>query len=72
LTIITDKLSIEVIEPQEGLDCLNCIGGFLIIDYLDLFWIDLDTVYTNNKTEVLGLGNPKLILLEISLEAYIL
>jgi hypothetical protein len=72
LTIITDKLSIEVTESQEGLDCLYYIGGFLIIDYLDLLWIDSDTIYTNNKTKVLSLDNPELILLEVSLEACIL
>jgi hypothetical protein len=53
------------------LDCLYYAGGFPIIDYLDLLWIDSDTVYANNKTEVLGLGNPELILLEVGLEACI-
>jgi len=66
-SIVTDKTVIEVVEAKEGLDPLYSIRGFLVIDCFNLFRVNLNSFYTNNKPEVLCLFYPKLIFLNIDL-----
>jgi hypothetical protein len=66
-SIVTDKLIVEVIKTKEGLDPFYSIRGFLVIDYFNLFRIDLNSLHSNNKPEVLYTLYPKFIFLNINL-----
>ena len=49
-----DKLLVEVIESKEGLDSLY-VWGFLLVYYrFNFLRINVDTVYSDNKTKELG------------------
>ena len=62
-----DKLTVEVTKTKEGLNLFYSIRGFLVIDYFNLFRIDFNSFYSNNKPKVLYLFYPKLIFLNINL-----
>ena len=66
-SIVIDKTVIEVIEAKEGLDPFYSIRGFLVIDYFNLFRVNLNSFYINNKPKVLYLFYFKLIFLNIDL-----
>jgi hypothetical protein len=65
--IVIDKLVVEVTKAKEGLDPFYSVRGFLVIDYLNLFRVNLNSFYTNNKPKVLYLFYPKFIFLNINL-----
>jgi hypothetical protein len=48
-----DKLIIEVAKTKEGLDPFYGIRGFLVIDCFNLFRINFNFFYSNNKPKVL-------------------
>ncbi len=62
-----DKLTVEVTKTKEGLDLFYSIRGFLVIDYFNLFRIDFNSFYSNNKPKVLYTLYPKFIFLNINL-----
>jgi len=62
-----DKLIIEVIEAKKGLDAFYYIRGFLIIYCLNLFRVNFNSLYANNKPKVLYLFYSKFIFLNINL-----
>ena len=66
-SIVTDKLVVEVIKAKEELDPFYSIRGFLVIDYLNLLRVNLNSFRTNNKPKVLYSFYPKLIFLNINL-----
>ena len=66
-SIVIDKLIVEVIKTKEGLDPFYGIRGFLVIDYLNLFRINLNSLYSNNKPKVLYILYPKFIFFNINL-----
>ena len=41
-TIVLDEPLVEIVESKEGLDSLHCVGNLPVIDYLYLFWVDLN------------------------------
>jgi len=65
--IVTDKTVIEAIKAKEKLNPFYGIRGFLVIDYFNLFRVNLNSFYTNNKPKVLYSFYPKLIFLNINL-----
>ena len=67
--VVADKLPVEVIESEEGLDSLY-VRGFLLVYYrFNFLRIDADTVYSDDKTEEPGRYRIKLALLNIRLKA---
>ncbi len=62
-----DKLTVEVTKTKEGLNLFYSIRGFLVIDYFNLFRIDFNSFYSNNKPKVLYTLYPKFIFLNINL-----
>jgi len=48
-----DKLIVEITEAKEGLDSLYSVRGFLVMDCLNLLWVNFNPFYTNNKPKVL-------------------
>jgi len=66
-SIVMDKLIVEVIKTKEGLDPFYGIRGFLVADYFNLFRIDLNSFYSNNKPKVLYTLYLKFIFLNINL-----
>ena len=49
MSIILDKVLIEVIKAKERLYTFNSHKELLINKYTDLFQVNLNTIYTNNK-----------------------
>jgi len=70
-SIVADKLVIEIIKTKEELDPLYNIRGFLVINYVNLFKVDFNPIYTYYKPKVLCAFYPKFIFLNINLQAYI-
>jgi hypothetical protein len=66
-SIVMDKLIVEVTKTKEGLDPFYGIRGFLVTDCLNLFRINLNSLYSNNKPKVLYMLYPKFIFLNINL-----
>ena len=65
-----NKLPIEVIESEEELDS-PYIRGFLLVYYhFNLFGIDSDIIYSDDKAEKPGRRCIELALFNIRLEAY--
>jgi hypothetical protein len=62
-----DKLIVEVIKTKEGLDPFYSARGFLVIDCFDLFRIDFNSFYSNNKPKVLYTLYSKFTFLNINL-----
>ncbi len=58
---------IKVIEAKKGLNPFYSVRGFLVIDYFNLFRVNLNSFYINNKPKVLYLFYPKLIFFNINL-----
>jgi len=58
---------VEVIKTKEGLDPFYSIKGFLVVDYFNLFRINLNSFYSNNKPKVLYMFYSKFIFLNINL-----
>ena len=65
--VVADKLAIEIIKTKEGLDPLYSIRGFPVMDCVNLFRVDFDSIYTYYKPEVLYAFYPKFIFLDIGL-----
>ena len=66
-SIVIDKLIIEVIKAKEGLDAFYSIKGLLVADCFNLFRINFNPIYTNNKPKVFCMFYPKFIFFNISL-----
>jgi len=66
-SVVIDKLVVEVAEAKEGLDSFYRIRGLLVIDYLYLFRVNLNSFYSYNKPEVFYTFYPKLAFLNINL-----
>ena len=66
-SIVIDKLIIEVIKAKEGLNAFYNIKGFLVIDCFNLFKVNFNSIYTNNKLKVFYIFYPKFVFLNISL-----
>jgi hypothetical protein len=66
-SIVMDKPVVEVIKAKKGLDSFYGIRGFLVIDYLNLLRVNLNSFCTNNKPKVLYLFYLKFIFLNINL-----
>jgi hypothetical protein len=60
-----DKPTVEVIKSKEGLDPFYGIRGFPVTDYFNLFRIDFNSFYSNNKPKVLYTLYPKFTFLNI-------
>jgi len=65
--IIINKPTVEVIEAKKGLDTFYSIKGFLVIYRLNLFRVNFNSFYTNNKPKVLYLFYSKFTFLNINL-----
>jgi len=65
--IVTDKLAVEVTKTKKGLDSFYSVRGLLVIDYFNLFRVNFNPFYTNNKPKVLYIFYPKFIFLNINL-----
>jgi len=66
-SIVIDKPIVEVIKTKKGLDPFYGIRGFLVIDCFNLFRIDFNSFYSNNKPKVLYTLYSKFIFLNINL-----
>jgi len=62
-----DKLIVEVIEAEKGLNAFYNIRGFLVISCLNLLRVNFNSFYTNNKPKVLYLFYSKFAFLNINL-----
>ena len=51
--IIIDKLMVEIIEAEKGLDTFYSIRGFLVAYRLYLLRVNFNSFYTNNKPKIL-------------------
>jgi len=58
---------VEVIEAKKGLDTFYSIKGFLVMYCLNLFRVNFNSFYANNKPKVLCLFYSKFIFLNIDL-----
>ena len=66
-SVVTDKLVVEVIEAKEGLDSFYYARGLLVIDYLYLLRVNLNSFYSHDKPKVFYMFYPKLAFLNINL-----
>ena len=62
-----NKLIIKVIKAKKGLDTLYCTKGLLIINSLNLFKVDFNSIYTYNKPKIFYTFYPKFVFLNINL-----
>jgi len=62
-----DKLIIEIIEAEKGLDAFYSIRGFPVIYRLYLLRVNFNSFYTNNEPKVLCLFYSKFTFLNINL-----
>jgi len=62
-----DKLVIEVIKAKKGLDTLYYIRGLPITDSLNLFKVNLNSIYTYNKPKIFYIFYPEFIFPNINL-----
>jgi len=62
-----DKLVVEVIKAKEGLDSFYYIRGLLVIDYLYLLRVNLNSFYSYDKPKVFYTFYSKLAFLNINL-----
>jgi len=65
--MVIDKLIVEVIEAEKRLDAFYNIRVFLVIYRLNLFRVNFNSFYTNNKPKVLYLFYSKFVFLNINL-----
>ena len=68
MSVIANKVPVEVAEPQEGLYALEGYRVFPVADYLYFLQVDFYTVSTYYKPKVLCTGNIEFVLLDISLQ----
>ena len=66
-SIVIDKLIIEVIKAKEGLDTFYSIKGLLVITYFNLFRVNFNSIYTNNKPKVFYIFYPKFAFFNMNL-----
>jgi len=66
-SVVINKPLIEVIKAKKGLDSFYYIRGLLVIDYLYLLRVNLNSFYNYNKPKVFYTFYPKLIFLNINL-----
>jgi hypothetical protein len=66
-SIVTDKLIVEVIKAEEGLDSLYGIRGFLVADSFHLFSVNFDSFYSDNEPKILCIFYPKFAFLDVDL-----
>jgi len=66
-SIVTDKLVIEIIKTKKGLDFFYGIRGFPVTDYFNLFRINFNSFYSNDKPKVLYTFYSEFIFLNINL-----
>jgi hypothetical protein len=57
----------EVIKVKEGLDVFYSIKGLLVVDYFNLFRVNFNSIYTNNKLKIFCMFYPKFIFFNIGL-----
>ena len=67
MSVITDKALIKVIKAKKQLNSFHSYKILLVINSLNLFWIDLDFVCINHKSKILYTSDIKLIFPDISL-----
>ena len=48
--IVLDEPLVEIAESKEGLDFLHCAGNLPVINYLYLFWVDLNAFSCQDKS----------------------
>jgi len=65
--IFIDKLAIEVIKDKKELNPFYGIKGFLVIDYFNIFRINFNSIYSNNKPKVLYIFYSKFVFLNMNL-----
>ena len=65
--IVIDKPAVEVIKTKKGLDSFYSIRGLLVTDYFNLFRVNFNPFYTNNKPKVLYTFYFEFIFLNINL-----
>ena len=65
--IVIDKLIIKVIKVKEGLDAFYSIKELLVVDYFNLFRVNFNPIYTNNKLKIFCTFYTKYIYFNISL-----
>ena len=65
--VVMDKLIVEVIEAKKGLDAFYSIRGFLVIYCLNLFRVNFNSFYANDKPKVLCSFYSEFIFLNINL-----
>ena len=66
-SVVTDKLIVEVIKAEEGLDPFYGTRGFPVADSFHLLRVNFDSFHSNDKPEVLYIFYPKFIFLNINL-----
>jgi len=66
-SVVINKLAVKVVEAKEGLDSFYYIRGLLVIDYLYLLRVNLNSFYSYNKPKVFYTFYPKLIFFNINL-----
>jgi len=62
-----DKLIVEIIKAEKGLDSFYSVKGFLVTDCLNLLWVNFNSFYTNNKPKVLCAFYSKFTFFNINL-----
>jgi len=62
-----DKLIVEIIKAKKGLEPFYSIERFLIIDRLNLFKVNFNFFYTNDKPKVLYAFYSKFVFFNINL-----
>ena len=67
--VFPNESPVEIIKAKEGLNALDRPGWLLVSDDLDLLGVDLDAVYTNDKSKILCLLDAELAFLDVRLKA---
>jgi len=65
--IVIDKLIVKVIKAKKGLDTLYCIRGLPVTNGLNLFRVNLNSIYAYNKPKVFYIFYPKFTFPNINL-----
>jgi hypothetical protein len=66
--VVINKLLVEIIETQKGLDIINNSRFSLFLYNTYFIGINFNTLRNNNKTQVFRAGNAKLVFLDIYLK----
>jgi hypothetical protein len=62
-----DKLIVEVIKAEEGLDSLYSIRGFLVANSFHFFSVNFNSFYSDNEPKVFYTLYPKFVFLDVDL-----